>query len=302
MSSSIQIDVIQENCQKKEWFPTSKIGGDHIVEKTEKEEYLKGQLMPILLGLITDSILDSITELDLTQRVIIISSIAIIYAVFYMTWKRSKYKQVKLKIEESKKPKELKESEKGFLKGILSRRVTVLLLVGFIVAIVLVCAASIVLGFTVERIFLLVGWLLLMIIFVLSGAFFSVDVALLLRGIAAVSLGGALSIGSVPTYGFLTAEPVELTIQNGCSTPLVYELLNINVSGFTTQTVELKPLTVTFTREGDFVFVYALCQTVPYYVPKDAFVSFDGQVIKPGESLTVDLGKQKVHEFFIKCV
>lgn len=271
------------------------------MEKPGKEEDLKGQLMPILLGLITDSILDSITELGLTQRAMIISGIAITYAVFYITRKRSKYKQEKLKIEKSKGPKELKEAEEGALRGTLSRRVTVLLLVGFIAAIVLVCAASLILGFTLERIFLLVGWLFLLILFVLSGTFFSVDVALLLRGIAAVSLGGALSIGGVPTYGFLTAEPVDLTIQNNCSEPVIYELLDINVPAFTTQTVELKPLTVTFTREGDFVYVYALCQTVPYHVPEDAFVSFDGQVIRPGEPLTVDLGKQKVHEFFIQC-
>lgn len=263
-----------------------------------EEETLSSQLMPIILGLITDSILDSVTELGMSERILVVTGMGVLYAVLYVSRKKSKkpkYKQEKLKVPEAGK----KESEP---KSYISRKVTRVLILGLVIAIVLVGFASAVLGVAVRVIIQLVGWLVLMMLFIFSGNFAAnVNTALFLRGIAAVSLGGALSIGGVPTYEFFTAEPVELTIQNYCSTPIVYDLLNIEVPGNTVQTVMLKPLVVTFTREGNHVYVYALCHTVMYSVPEDAFVSFNGQVIRPGDSLTVDLSEQKQHEFFIKC-
>lgn len=259
----------------------------------EKEESLSIQLMPILLGLITDSILDSITELGLTERVLVITGIGVIYAVLYVrkSKKSSKYEQKKLKVKESDRPT-----------TVISRRVTRVLVRGFLIAAVLIVTASLILGLTYEVIARLLAWLLVMIFFILSGNFISgVHWAFFLRGIAAVSLGGALSIGGVPTYEYITAEPVELTIQNYCSEPIVYDLLDINVPGNDEDTIELRPLTFTFSRKGNSVYLYALGRTVQYYVPENAFVSFDGQVIESGDSLTVDLSEPKQHEFFIQC-
>ncbi len=260
----------------------------------EKEESLSAQLMPVLLGLIADSILDSIAELGLNGRILVITGIGVIYAVLYVrkSKKSSKYEQKKLKVEKSNPGPS----------GVISRRVTRVLVSGFVIAAFLVVAASLIMGLTYGAIARLVVWLVVMILFILSGNFFSSsNWALFLRGIAAVSLGGALSIGGVPTYEYITAEPVELTIQNYCSEPIVYDLLDINVSGNTTDTVELRPLTVTFTREKNYVYVYAFGRTVSYDVPEDAFVSFNGQVIDPGDSLTVDLSEQEKHEFSIQC-
>lgn len=263
---------------------------------TKAGESMSIQIMPVLLGLITDSALNSITELGLSERAVIITAMGIIYAGFYVyrkSKKRSKHEQKKLKVS--------KDSE-STAKGVISRRVTTVLIVGLVIGTVLVGFGSAVLGLTIGEIVRLIAWLVVMGVFVLSGNFLSgANMVFLLRGIATVGLGGALSMGGIPTVEFVAAEPVELTIQNYCETPIEYGLLGIEVPGNTTKTVELKPLTVTFTREGDHVYVYALCQTVPYHVPEDAFVSFNGQVIKPGESLTVDLGEEEQHEFFIQC-
>lgn len=259
----------------------------------EKEESLSAQLMPLLLGLITDSILDSLTELGLPARALVITGIGVIYAVLYVrkSKKSSKYEQKKLKV---------KKSNPG--PAVISRKVTKVLVSGCVIATILIVVASLILGLTYEGIARLVVWLVVMIFFILSGNFIpSVNWTLFLRGIAAVSLGGALSMGSVPTYEFFTAEDVELTIQNYCSEPIVYNMLGINVSGNTKDTVELKPLTVTFTRTKNSVYVYAFGRTVPYNVPEDAYVSFNGQVINPGDSLTIDLSEQNQHEFFIEC-
>ncbi|KYK34974.1 MAG: hypothetical protein HXS46_01810 [Theionarchaea archaeon] len=265
----------------------------------EKGETLTSQLMPVLLGLITDSILDSIGDLELNERVLIIIGMGIIYGLLYTkrkSSKKSKYEQKKLEVPAN--PGKLE-------KDTTSRRVTVVLLIGFIIAIVLVGAASLILGLTRRMILQLMGWLVLMIVFVLSGNFLSsARMAFYLRAVAAVSLGGALSIGGVPTYEFITAGPVELTIENYCSDPIVYDvygLAHIEVPGNAVRTVELKPVTVTFTRDENFVFVYAFCRTVPYAVPEDALVSFDGQEIKPGESLTVHLSGPEPHKLVVEC-
>lgn len=265
----------------------------------EKGETLTSQLMPVLLGLITDSILDSIGDVELTERVLIIIGMGIIYGLLYTkrkSSKKSKYKQKKLEVPAN--PGKLE-------KETTSRRVTVVLLIGFIIAIVLVGAASLILGLTHGMILQLMGWLVLMIVFVLSGNFLSsVRIAFFLRAVAAVCLGGALSIGGVPTYEFVTAESFELTIENYCPDPIVYDvygLVHIEVPGNAVRTVELKPVTVIFTRDENFVFVYAFCRTVPYAVPEDALVRFDGQEIKPGESLTVHISGPEPHKLVVEC-
>ena len=263
---------------------------------TKAGESMSIQVMPVLLGLITDSVLDSITELGLSERAVIITAMGIIYAGFYVyrkAKKRSNYEQKKLKV----------SKDTSTAKGVISRRVTTVLIVGLVIAIVLVGFGSAILGLTIGEIVRLMAWLVVMGVFVLSGNFLSgANMIFLLRGIAAVGLGGALSMGGVPTVEFFAAEPVELTIQNYCSDPIEYDLLGIEVPGNTTKTIrELEPLTVTFTRDGNYVYVYALCRTRGYHVPEDAFVSFNGQVIKPGESLTVDLREQEQHELFIQC-
>lgn len=264
----------------------------------EREETLVSQLMPVLLGLITDSILDSISDLGLMQRVLTITGIGIIYGLLYVKRKRSK----KNKYEQKKLEVPANPGNPTNPKDTVSRRVTAALIVGFLIAIILVGAASLILGLPHGMIIQLMGWLLLMVIFVLSGNFLpSRKMALFLRAIAAVSLGGALSIGGVPTYEFVTAEPVELTIQNYCSDTIVYDLLDIEVLGNTVETVKLKPVTVTFTRDENFVYVYAFCRKVPYSVPEDALVSFNGQEIGVGDSLTIDLSEQEQHTLIIQC-
>ena len=263
-----------------------------------KEETLAGQLMPILLGLITDSILDSIGNLGLFERVLIITGMGIIYGLLYMrrkSPKKSKYEQKKLDVPA--------DSEKSA--GTISRRVTAVLIIGFIIAILVVGAASLILGLARNVILQLMVWLFLMVVFVLSGSFLSnVRMVFFLRALAAVSLGGALSIGSVPVYEFVIADTVELTVQNGCSDPIVYDVPlgdDIIVAGNGKEIVHLKPVTVTFSRTENFVFVYAFCRTVPYAVPEDAFVSFDGHQINVGDSRTFDLSEDEQHEFIITC-
>ncbi|MBU7046228.1 MAG: hypothetical protein HXS54_07285 [Theionarchaea archaeon] len=260
----------------------------------ESGEHLTSHLMPTVLGLITDSILDSIMEMDLVKRPLIITVMGAIYAVLYVKRKKSKgkYEQKKLGVSVKEKPES---------KGI-SRNVTAVMIIGFIIAIILVFIASAIRGLTIVSIALMMVWLIVMVIFVLSGNFTSVNTAYFLRSIAAVGLGGALSIGSVPTYEFFAADPVELTIQNHCPDSIVYEMLGIEVPGNTVKTVELEPLTVIFRRDENYVYVYAFCQTVPYKVPEDAFVSFNEVEIKPGDSLKVDLSEQEEHELFIQCV
>lgn len=265
----------------------------------EKEETLTSQVMPFFLGLITNSTLILITELGLTWLVLITIGIGIVYSVLHVSRKKSK----KSRKYEQKKLKPEKVSDRTVPEGTQSRRVTKVLIRGFIIAIILVGVASLILRPTFGVILQLMGWLVIMITFVLSGNFLSgAKMVIFLRGIAVVSLGGALSIGGIPTYEYITAEPVQLTICNYCSSPIVYDPLDINVPGNTkSKPIDLLPLTVTFKRERDYVFVHILWHTVEYDVPEDAFVKINGDIIKPGESLRVDLSEQKEHELLIEC-
>jgi hypothetical protein len=264
----------------------------------EKEETLISKSMEILLGFITGSILAQLDELELTEKVPIIIGMGISYGLLYIKKKSSekgKYKQKKLKVPaDSKKP----------AKGIVSRRVTTILTIGFIIAVVVVGAASLILGLARKEILLLMGFLTLMVVFVLSGSFLSSErMIFFLRAVAAVSLGGALSIGCIPIYEFVTAEEVELTIRNGCPDPIEYNVLDlyIKIPGNDVTTKLLKPVTVTFTRDRDHVYVYAFGWEEPYDVEESTFVSFDGVEIKPGDSRTFDLSEQKHHTLIVEC-
>ena len=265
----------------------------------EKEETLTSQVKPFFLGLITNSILILITELGLTWLVLITIGMGVVYSVLHVSRKKSK----KSRKYEQKRLTPEKDSDRTVPEGTQSRRVTKVLIRGFIIAIILVGVASLILRPTFGVILQLMGWLVIMIIFVLSGNFLSgAKMVIFLRGVAVVSLGGALSIGGIPTYEYITAEPVQLTIHNYCSSPIVFDPLDINVPENTrSKPIDLLPLTVTFKRERDRVYVHILWYTEECYVPEDAFVKINGDIIKPGDSKRVDLSEQKEHEIFIKC-
>jgi len=173
-----------------------------------------------------------------------------------------------------------------------SRRVVILMTAGFIIAIVLVGFASLIWGYSWGKTFLMVGWLVLMIIFTRLGfSLTNIKLTSFLRGIAAVSLGGALSIGGGTTISFVTADYVQLEICNYCDETLTYEWLDIEVAPNSCKLVEVPPVTVVLWQEGDCIFVRALGREEVFY--KNAVVYLNGEVLDLEKPLTIDLSEKE---------
>jgi hypothetical protein len=184
-------------------------------------------------------------------------------------------------------------------KGI-SRKGAILMGIGFAVAAILVGAASLISGLSIVEISLMVGWVVLMSIFAWVGYSVSnIKLAYILRGIAAVSLGGALSIGGGTMYTFVTIGSVPLTICNYCSDTFIYEPLGIEVGSDECQTISVPPVTAVIWQEGDRIFVRALGQEDSF--PKDAEVVLDSHVIEGEDPVTVNLAEKGKHTLVVRC-
>jgi len=248
-------------------------------EQVEQNEPLSQQLMPIILGLIVDIIVGAISDLPPVWRVVIIIILGIIYSLLDLTRRR---------------PEQIP----------ISRRAASLMTIALIVAIILVGVAALILGLTVSSIVFLIGWLILMIIFIrIARALPLTRLALrsILGGIAAVSLGAALSMGGGTVLGFVTQGPVQLTIHNDCPTPMLYEPLGIDIPPHRSQTIEVPPMIVTVGQEDDQVFLRLFGLQLPFDLPENVEVIFDGQLIEPGIPLRADLRKRERHELLIIC-
>jgi hypothetical protein len=235
--------------------------------------------MPIILGLIVDIIVRIISDLPPAWRVLIVVTLGVIYLVFDLARRRPKQVTV-------------------------SRRAANLMTIALVVAIILVGAASLILGLTVASIVFLIGWLILMIVFIRfaqSLPAISVVPQSVLRGVAAVSLGAALSIGGGTVADLAIRGPVQLTIHNYCPTPLVYEPLGIEVAAYGSQTIEVLPVTVIVRREESRIFVRAFGLELPFVLPENVDVSFDGRLIEPRAPLRVNLREREAHELIITC-
>lgn len=133
-----------------------------------------------------------------------------------------------------------------------SKRAAMLIGIGFTIAAILVGAASLISGYTIVKTLLMVGWVILMSIVARLGYTVSNSrLAHFLKGVAAVSLGGALSIGGSALYNFIDTGSVQLTIYNHCSDTLIYEPLDIEVAPNDYQIIDVPPVTVIIWQEGD---------------------------------------------------
>lgn len=181
-----------------------------------------------------------------------------------------------------------------------SKRAATLMGIGFTIAAILVGAASLISGYTIVKTLLMVGWVILMSIVARLGYSISnVRLAHFLKGVAAVSLGGALSIGGGALYNFIDTGSVQLTIYNHCSDTLTYEPLDIKVAPNDYQVIDVPPVTVVIWQEGDRIFVRALGQEDSF--PKNAVATLDGYVIEEGDTLTKNLADEKKHVLIIDC-
>jgi len=250
--------------------------------KSQGESFTGQILQPVILGVFVDLIIDNITELDLSYHVLVAIILGIIYAGIYLAKKR---------------PKQL---------NITSKTVNIMVIL-LVFAIIMIFAAALILYFSLNTFILQVGWLVLMIIFIRAAR--SLPAALVvpksfLSGVAAVSLGVALSIGGVPVIGYAaTGGSVQLTIQNNCEKTLSNEEWDVYIPAFDQQTIDVPPITAVIRNDGSQIFVETFLGTqATFDFSEDVEIRFNDLLIVPGELFRVDLSARQEHELNIECL
>lgn len=241
------------------------------IQKASATHYLLIFILGLVVGIIS--------ELHLAVRALLAVILGIIYSFFVV---RRHFKQF-----------------------IVSRRTGIIMIIIFVVVIILIGSLALISRFSLANAMFLVGWLILMIIFIRFAQtlpYASVLLKSILTGVAVVSLGAAISIGGVAFFNIPPVPPmVQLTIYNNCNTQLVYEPLGIAVPAYDSQTIKVPPGTVTVRQENGQLFVYAFGLELHTYLPENIDISFDGRLIEPGIPLRIKLREREAHELIITC-
>lgn len=139
-------------------------------------ESFKNTLLPVILGLVVDLIMETISSLSASGKMIVIIGLSVVYSGAEFAGKR---------------PKSFR----------ISSRAKTLMTLAFIIAVILVLAASFILGLSLAATAFLVGWTVLMAFalrFAQKIPEGNAAAKVAMTRVAAFTLGAALSIGWAP--------------------------------------------------------------------------------------------------------
>ncbi|HII06753.1 MAG TPA: hypothetical protein HA349_05430 [Methanotrichaceae archaeon] len=248
--------------------------------RAEESESFKSTLLPVILGLIIDLIVDTFSGLSDSAKMMVIVGLGVVYSGAELAGKRPK-------------------------RFSISSKAKTLMTMAFIIAVLLILVAAIILGLSLVTTAFLVGWTILMAFtlrFAQSIPEGSVVPKVALTRIAAFTLGAALSIGGAPLVDQIIEGPAHLTIENNCDQHLRYELLGISIPPGGSQTLEIPGITVNVEHRGDWISVsgsYGPDVTFPVTGSYDLIV--DDRPLRPGYSRSIDLGDGEDHHLIINC-
>lgn len=249
-------------------------------ESRSNPESLAAIALSAAVAVITDSLVETVTDLSLGWRIVVILVLAIAVATGYYLRKH---------------PKQI------FLSRLAVNVMTAL----FAVTIILILLAAVILGLSLGTVAFLVGWLVCMMLLFRIARTLPPAHALpkfLLTIVGAASLGAGLSIGGGPVIGFTAQRSVQLSIDNRCNTALIYDQLQLNVPAHGVQTIAIPAVAMTVEREGGQVVVRgAYDREFRLANPQNATLTFDGKAIGPAMSQTFNLWEQQQHQLIVAC-
>ncbi len=266
-------------------------GDDHMSEHTEERagereahesESFKSTILPVLLGLIVNLIVDTFSGLTTPSKMIVIIGLSVVYSGGEIIGKRPKRFEI-------------------------SSRAKKLMTIAFIIAVLLILAAALILGLSLEATVFLVGWTILMALalqFASSIPEGNVVAKVAMTRIAAFTLGAALAIGGAPVVDVALGGPAYLTVVNGCDHDFRYSApgIDIDVPHGGSQTLEMPRVAIDVERHGNQITVGGpYGQLADFEVPKGIKIAIDDQPLEPGYSRRVDLGDSENHTLTISC-
>ena len=244
--------------------------------------YTSKFIMPFILGLVIDNVISFLeisANIDLLGHAFVAIILGVTYSVFYIGIKRPK-------------------------KFIITRKAAKILTISFIVSIILICIAALILYIDLPTVIIYIGWLSIIILFIqYPKSLSSVKVVpkYVFMGIITVSLGSAVSIGAIPIVGFAVSEPTQLTIYNYSDTAIEYEPGNWIYTD-DSKTIDVPPLTVLIEYIEDQVIISAFyTEQIVFDPPENVEITFNEQLIKPGNMYRINLMEQKHNKLIITC-
>ena len=266
-------------------------GDDHMAEDARERagergaresESFKSTILPVLLGLIVDLIVNAVSDLSTPSKMIVIVGLSVVYSGGEIIGKRPR-------------------------RFGISSRAKKLMTMAFIIAVLLILAAAFILGMSLEATAFLVGWTILMALalqFASSIPEGSVVAKVAMTRIAAFTLGAALAIGGAPVVDVALGGPAHLTVVNGCDQDFRYSApgIDIDVPHGGSQTLPMPRIAIDVERNGNQITVGGpYGQLADFEAPEGVEIIIDGQLLEPGYSRRIDLGDGEDHTLTISC-
>lgn len=246
-----------------------------------ESESFKSTILPVLLGLIVDLIVDAFSGLSSSAKMMVIVGLSVAYTAGELLGKRPK----------------------SF--GISSRAKR-LMTAAFVIAVLLLLGAAFILGLSLAATAFLTGWTILMALSLRLASSVpegGVLARVALTRISAFTLGAALAIGGAPVAEVAFGGPAHLTIINDCGDDLEYAPLNISIPAGESQTKEMPPIVVDVEHRGNVIQVGGtLGPKAPFPLSQGIEISIDDRPLRPGDSRRIDLGDGKDHRLRIRCI
>lgn len=248
---------------------------------TSESESFKSTILPVLLGLIVDLIVDAFSGLSSSAKMMVIVGLSVVYSGGEIIGKRPH-------------------------RFGISSRAKRLMTAAFVIAVILILAAAFILGLSLAATAFLTGWTILMALSLRLASGVpegSVVARVALTRISAFTLGAALAIGGAPVAEVAFGGPAHLTIINDCGEDLEYAPLKISIPAGESQTKEMPPIVVDVEHRGDAITVGGtLGPKAPFPVSEGIEIYIDDQLLSPGDSRRIDLGEGKDHRLRIRCI
>jgi hypothetical protein len=175
----------------------------------------------------------------------------------------------------------------------------------FIIAVILVLAASFILGFSLAATAFLVGWTVLMAFafrFAETISEGNAAAKVAMTRFAAFTLGAAISIGGAPVVDQLVGGQPNLIIENDCYRNLEYTPLGISIHSGEPKDLIIPPIVVEVEHLGDRIRVVGSHgPVVELSAMAGVEILIDDQRLQPGDSRRIDLGDGRVHILTLSC-
>jgi len=248
--------------------------------RAKESESFKSTLLPVILGLLVDLIMETFSGLSTSSKMIVIIGLSVVYSGAEVARKR---------------PKSFR----------ISSRAKTLMSIAFVAAIVLVLAASFILGLSLAATAFLVGWTGLMALalrFAQTIPEGNAAARVVMPRVAAFTLGAALSIGGAPVVDVAFGGPAHLTIENNCDRHLGYDPLGVSIPPGGVQTLEIPKVAIIVEHLGDRISASgSYGPKVEFPVTSAVDVMIDGETLGPGALRRIDLGDGEDHRIAIRC-